>query len=207
MDSYRRWVLQRRYTFALTIFLAAWFIGQLAVKQAFGEAVAEWWFYWNIPETFPQQEYSPGILLAPISHHMNRLTHIGGNLPLLVLLGVFIEPRIGGKKLISIVVGLSAAGIFIANSTALLHGSWVYVGISGGVFGLMAYIGVTNANLIVDLFRVEEPDIGTVEWIYCSVCLVSTFLIPPYEALMFGFNSGHTVGILLGILTAYIGEY
>lgn len=86
------------------IILVTWFIIQLGVRQAFEEATSEWWFYWNTPETFPPRELSPGIVLAPISNHMDRLTHTSGNSFGLLLLGIFIEPRVGGGKMVAMVL-------------------------------------------------------------------------------------------------------
>ena len=82
----------------------------------------------------------------------------------------------------------------------------MYAGISGGVFAVMAYTGFTNIDVVGDLFRDNKRDIGTIEWFYCTLCLCSTLVLPLYETVMLGFNSGHAIGILLGILTGYVEE-
>lgn len=207
MSGTWRWVNHRRYTVGLSTFLVAWFIGQLAVQHAFGTSAAEWWFYWETPDAFPPETISPGIFFAAISHQIDRMTHIGSNVGILLLLGAFIEPRITGRKMTRIVIGIGYGSILLANSTAVLHQSWMTAGISGGVFGLMAYTGLSHAHIIRDSLVSNGNSHERVEWFAVCFSLLAALLIPPCETFLFGgFNSGHTFGILLGFSAAYFDE-
>ncbi|MFB6124785.1 MAG: hypothetical protein ABEJ59_02355 [Halanaeroarchaeum sp.] len=53
------------------------------------------WFYWQKPPVFPPQPHVTDVLLAPISHDLYTLTHIGANVVGILIIGGYAEPRIG----------------------------------------------------------------------------------------------------------------
>lgn len=204
MEEMRRWIGRRKMTIGLAIFFCSWYILQLIVFQRMGEEFAYWLFYLEQPP----KHVSPGILLAPLSHDFSTWTHISGNLFFLLIAGGFIEPFIGGRKVAEIVLGLGALSIGLANSTAVFHQLWIIAGASGGVLALWAYAGMKKWQLALE-FR-DGPSIKSeegVETVVAMVILAATPIFPIYEAFVIGsFHSGHTIGIVLGLLTYNLEE-
>lgn len=202
MEELRRWLGRRKATFGLAIFFCSWYAMQLLVFQWMGQEFAHWLFYFEQPP----EHISPGIVVAPISHDFSTLTHISGNLFFLLVAGGFIEPYIGARKVVVIVLGLGALSIGLANSTAVFHQLWIVAGASGGVLALWAYAGIKKWQQALE-YR-DGPPITSkegVETMAAMLILVTTPIFPIYESFVIGaFHSGHTIGIVLGLLTHII---
>lgn len=204
MEELSRWIGRRKVTFGLALFFCSWYAMQLVVFQWMGEEFAHWLFYFEQPP----EHVSPGILLAPISHDFSTLTHISGNLFFLLIAGGLIEPYIGGRKVAVIVLGLGTLSIGLANSTAVFHKLWIIAGASGGVLALWAYAGIKKWGQALE-YRDGSPLTSKegVETMVAMGILVATPILPIYEAFVIGtFHSGHTIGIVLGLLTQIIED-
>lgn len=205
-STLRFWAANRPVTISLTGLLLLWYLIELLVLHTYGAQTAEAWFYWSKPTRFPPDPALNEILLAPISHDLYTLTHIGANLGGLLSVGGYAEPRIGSDNVATLVIGVNYLGIILANYTAFLHKNWMLAGISGGLLALTAYTGLHSRHQFRELLKhgadvretirskpVRERFIGGVLFLLIPGLL---FL----EPLLFGFNSGHATGIILGVV-------
>ena len=205
-SNVRDWVSKRPVTSSLAVFLLLWYLFELLVLHTYGAQIAEAWFYWSKPTTFPPQPALNEVLLAPISHDLYTPTHIVGNLAGLLVVGGYAEPRIGSSDVATLVIGVNYLGIVVANYTAFLHKNWMLAGISGGLLALTAYTGLHTRHQFRELLEhgadvretirskpVRERFIGGVLFLSIPGLL---FL----EPLLLGVNSGHTFGLILGVL-------
>lgn len=204
LTQIRKWIEERPATIGLALLLTAWFGMQQIVFHHYGQETARWWFYFEQPP----KHISPGMLFSVISHELQNLTHIGSNIVLLLFVGLLAEPKIGSKKVAMLVVLVGFVGNYIANLTAPIHQVWTVVGASGGILALVAYTGLVNRNKALEVVNrgLNYSLNGLYEFLYLCI-LLSIPIIPLYESLILGqFNSGHTVGILLGVII-YFYEY
>lgn len=204
MGALSRWVRHRRLTVGLAIFFIIWYCLQLSILHLFGEDVAQWWFYFEHRPNL----ISPGVVLAPVSHNLNTLSHLAGNVIVLVIAGGIAEPHIGKKRILTLVIGLGYLSIYLANVTVVIHHKWMLAGASGGILSLWAFAGLWMrghaAELLsegVTLSRRGVEGLGSVVLLLGIPVLFFhqlTWVDQPH--------SGHVIGILLGILY-YIGEH
>lgn len=203
MGAVSIWIRRRRSTLALAIFFVVWYSLQLSIFQLFGEDVARWWFYFELPP----DAVSAGIVFAPISHELDTLTHIYGNLLLLFVAGGVSEPHIGNKRILILVVCFGYLSIYLANATAVVHHLWIFAGASGGILALWAYAGLRMrhhaAEYISDGITWSRRSAETVGSVILLLGIPALFL---HQLVWIDQpHSGHIIGLLLGTLY-YIGE-
>lgn len=205
MGSLVQWGRRRRCTIYLGGFFIAWYALQLAVLGQFGETTARWWLYSGQPPA----AMSPGALLAPLSHDMSTLTHLGANVVFLAIAGGFAEPRIGSKKILLVVFGLGYLSTYLTNATEFLHQLWILAGISGGVLALWSYSGLKLRHEVTGrpsegLFWSRQIA-GT---LLASVLLISIPVFLVHQLLVVDQpHSGHLVGLLLGCILYIIESH
>ncbi|MDZ7731173.1 MAG: rhomboid family intramembrane serine protease [Natrialbaceae archaeon] len=193
-------IRRRPATVALSLFFLLWYCLQLAVASHYGESTATYLFVATKPDTWPFRQIWPGLLLGPISHSLETVTHVIGNVALLAILGAAIEPTIGRTRLVTLVVGMSYASTALAHLTAPLFQSWATVGVSGGVFALMAYSGcVLWADGHVGLDEPLRSRAG-LEAYFATVLVLAVPGVFLYD-LVLTHNAGHVFGIFLGVLS------
>lgn len=199
------WIRRRRWTIGLAIFFGAWYALQLGVLQLFGDDIARWWFYFEQPPN----TISPGIVLAPISHDLNTLTHIGGNLFFLLIAGGLAEPYIGKDRILIHVIGIDSLGIFIANLTIVIHSMWIVAGASVGILSLWTYSGLQMRYQAAEIMSAGLPISSQgVERGGSALLLGSIPLFLVNETILSNqIHSGHTIGILLGFLYYGLESY
>lgn len=199
MEDLTDWVRRRSATISLVIFFLFWYAIQFAVLKYYGEEIATWWFYFEHTSS-GTPILSPGLLLAPISHHLYHLTHIIINILLLLLAGGFVEPHIKKRYIGILVVGFGYFGMYLANATFLIHGFWNIAGTSGGILSLWAFAGLKKRELIFGDRQIES--IFSSEWVEQYVAIILLFGTPVLllHETAISFHSGHAVGILLGYL-------
>ena len=194
---------RRRLTLGLAIFFIIWYSLQLSILSLFGEDVARWWFYFE----HSSDVVSAGIVLAPLSHQLDSLTHITGNLVFLLIAGGVAEPHIGKKRVLILVIGLGYLSIYLANATAAVHRLWMLAGASGGILALWAYAGLRMRHHAAEYLS------DGITWSRRSAETVgSVILLLGIPAFFFHQlvwidqpHSGHIIGLLLGTLY-YVGE-
>jgi membrane associated rhomboid family serine protease len=204
MRFYSKWVHSRQVTIGLAAFFIAWYGLQLAVLYLFGEDIAKWWFYFQLPPNV----ISPGLILAPLSHKLDTLTHIGGNLLLLVMAGCLAEPYIGGKRILILVIGLGYLGTYLANLSVFVHQLWMLAGASGGILALWGYAGLRMRQYASEFLSEGAPlsrrGIETVGSVALLIGIPAIFI---HQTLLVAQpHSGHIFGLLLGVLF-YIVEF
>lgn len=199
------WLRRRQWTLGLAVFFVAWYALQLSVSQLFGEDVARWWFYFEQPPYV----FSPGMVLAPLSHDLDTLRHIGANLLLLLFVGGLAEPYIGKDMILVHVIGLGYLGTFVANSTVIIHHMWILAGASGGIFALWAYAGFRMKQQIAEhIFNGLTWSRQSVETVGAVSLLIGIPFLLFHETLWTDQpHSGHTIGILLGCLSYGVESY
>jgi len=197
------WFRRRRLTLGLAIFFIVWYSLQLSILHLFGEDVARWWFYFE----HSADVVSAGIVLAPLSHELDSLTHITGNFGFLLIAGGVAEPHIGKKRILILVIGLGYLSIYLANATAAVHHLWMLAGASGGILALWAYAGLRMRH-----HATEYLSDGITWSLRSAETAGSVILLIGIPAFFFHQlvwidqpHSGHIIGLLLGILY-YIGE-
>lgn len=196
MGALIQWSHRRRWTIGVGAFFVAWYALQLSVFRQFGEATARWWFYFEQPLF----DISPGFLLAPLSHDMATLTHIGGNLIFLAIAGGLAEPYVGKKRLLFLVFGMGYLSIYLANATAFVHQVWILAGASGGVLALWAYTGlrlrqIATENLSDGLYWSRQG----IETLGVIILLLATPTFFIHQSLIIDQpHSGHLIGLVLG---------
>lgn len=205
MGESANWIHRRRGTFTVSFFIVGWYLIQLGVFEQFGGDIARWWFYF--PK--PPGGISPGVILAPISHDMVTLTHIGSNLLLLLVAGGLIEPYIGRKRLLVLALSMSYLSVYLANATVFFHQFWIFAGASGGVLALWAYTGMKLQRLarksISDGLTLSRRGI---ESLTAFVVLVTTPFIFLRELLVaVPPHSGHLFGLILGSMYFALESY
>lgn len=192
------WVRQRQLTLVLGIFFIVWYALQLATLYLFGEEIARYWFYFEQPP----DAISPGMVLAPISHDLYTLTHIGFNLLLLLIAGGLTEPYIGKERIIIHVIGVGYLGILVANSTIIIHHMWIIAGASVGILSLWTYAGLNMRHRAGELMSggISASAQG-IERLGAALLLGAIPLILIQETLLTDqVHSGHTIGVLFGFL-------
>lgn len=119
-------------TVLMFAFLWVWYALELFVLQYFGLETSKWWFY-------ARPEFSPGWVLAPISHSLENIQHILGNTILLLLVGSLLEREMSSREYVGILLGITFLStlIPIALNILLSNENWFTVGASGGVVGLL----------------------------------------------------------------------
>lgn len=187
---------RRRATLALAVLLVAWYVVQVAVTARYGQATAEWLFY------FPQGALSPGVVLSPLSHHLTRRTHLLANVGVLLAVGLYAEPHLDRRILAGLVLGGGYASILIANALAPLTRLWIQAGTSGGVFALVAYAGILFAGRAFD---VEET--APAAWVASVTLLATPAVYVGVQLLSPRPHAGHLVGIAIGLLVAAVHWY
>lgn len=206
----RVWIGTRKATLLLSFGLILWFGIQLAVSSYFGQEAAEWLFY----SEKPPGNLSPGSFLSPISHDMDSITHILGNVGLLLAVGSLAEPYIGKSRIIVLVVFIGFFGTVLANSLAIITNiiglslfGWMIAGASGGILSLWAYTSLRLKPLAHEFrYLGIEKSVRGVERFTAAILLISVPAIPVFELIILGmFNSGHTMGLIVG-LGAYLFE-
>ena len=204
MDLVMKWMRRRRLTLVLIAFFVGWYSFQITVFHLFGEDIAKWWFYFEKPPN----TFSPGIILGPISHDMNSLTHISSNIIFLFVAGGFAEPYIGKKKLLYVVFGLGYLGTYLANVTALIHHLWIFAGASGGILALWAYAGLRLRRKAYEYRSGLEFSRNGVEQITAVLLLISLPAFLLHETVVATqFHSGHVIGLLLGCVYFGFGHF
>lgn len=196
MKKILAWIHRRRWTMRLAVFFVTWYILQLGIFQLLGEDIARWWFYFESPPNM----ISPGTILAPLSHDMDTLTHIGANLLLLIIAGGLSEPYIGRDHILVHVIGLGYLGIFVANATFMIHDMWIVAGASGGILSLWAYAGFQMRQQVTEnIFDGLTWSRQSVETVGAVSLLIATPIFLLQETVLTEqIHSGHTIGILLG---------
>lgn len=206
MGEANDWIRRRKYTFGLAIFFVLWYTIQLTVQHIYGEDMAAWWFYFEHTNS-GTPIFTPGTLGAPLSHDMADLTHITGNLAFLIFAGGLIEPRIKGRKIWIIVIGLGYFGMYLANATVPIHQFWNLAGASAGVLSLWAFGGLEMRELVFGDRQIDSNP--SLEWIerFAAMMLI---LGPPtilFHETIIRVHSGHAVGILVGYLYYGMSKY
>lgn len=196
MGELSGWIHRRSGTFSLGTFFVGWYVIQLVVFNLLGRDIARWWFYFEKPPN----ALSPGVILAPISHDMLTLTHIGANLLLLLVAGGLAEPYIGKRRLLTLVFVTSYLSIYVANATAFFHQLWIIAGASGGALALWAYTGLRLRHLVTDNLSdgltISRQGIESLTAVVVLTGAPAFFLRelvvanPPH--------SGHLIGLLFG---------
>lgn len=193
-----RWVRRRRLTLGLMGFFAAWYLAQLAIVSAFGADVAVWWFYFT-------GEPSPGYLLAPLSHNMADSGHLRRNAGVLLIAGGLAEPYLKDRQYLMLLLVVSFVSIVIANVLSPVFGTpWALAGPSGGIYGLWAYIGVTNRDIVcaaLDSDRLSR----VVEASVVALGVLTPIIVPAWDLYGTGIlNVSHLAGVLLGYVAALV---
>lgn len=204
MGALSRWVRHRQLTVGLATFFIIWYSLQLSILHLFGDDVARWWFYFEHQPNL----ISPGVVLAPVSHDLSTLSHLAGNVIVLLIAGGIVEPHIGKKRILTLVIGLGYLSIYFANATIAIHQKWMLAGASGGILALWAYAGLwmryDAAKLLsegITLSRRGVEGLGSVVLLLGIPALFFHQL-----TLVDQPHSGHIIGLLLGVLY-YIGEH
>lgn len=197
------WIHRRRMTMGLAVFFVGWYVLQLSILQLFGENVARWWFYFEPPP----DAVSPGMLLSPLSHKLDTLTHLGSNLLFLIVAGGVVEPYIGRDRILILVVGLGYLGTYLTNITAFIHQLWIVVGASGGVLALWAYAGLRMRRHAVGyIFQGFTWSPEGLESVLSVTFLIGIPVFFFHQVFWISQpHPGHIIGLLLGILY-YAGE-
>lgn len=192
------WLRRRPATILLITFFTIWYALELVVLHLVGGSAARWWFYLEQPPN----HISPGLLLAPISHDLHTVTHIGSNVALLLFAGGVAEPYVGWRRVLLLVVGAGFIGTYVANMTVLFHQVWIVAGASGGILALWAYSGfrLGRQAVVRTLDRVEWSR-RQIETGGMVMLLVGTpGLLYQQVVLIDQPHSGHVIGLLLGCL-------
>jgi hypothetical protein len=195
MEKAIDWVRSRRATFILSFSLLAIFLFEMSIVYLFDKDTAMWLFYSELPKTYPPS-FQPGLLLSPISHDVNNLTHITSNLALLLTTGCVIEPHVNEEKIVYLVVFVGYLGTYITNLTAFIHGFWSIAGASGGIFSLATY---TSMKLVNNLRYEGNSKRKFVKWVVVVTLFIGMPIIGLYE-LFWNKNMGHLFGIVLGYI-------
>jgi hypothetical protein len=198
MQAVFDWFRRRPTTIALIAFFLAWYGLELAVFNIVGEGVARYWFYIEQPP----RHISPGLLFAPVSHNLYRLTHIGANVGLLLLAGGVAEPYIGWRRVLLLVIGLGFIGTYAANLSITVHRMWIMAGASGGILSLWAYSGIHLAGRAwkrsADGLAFSWHGVKTIGMLALSI---GTPVFLYHQAIWIPrLHSGHVIGLLLGWL-------
>lgn len=194
-----RWLQRRRLTIALVAFFAGWYLLQLYVLSAFSSKAAIWWFYFT-------GDLSPGYFLAPISHDMANVGHLGANVALLLVFGCLAEPYLGRRRYVVFLLVVSLASIILSNVFSKVLGIqfWALAGASGGVVGLWAYISVSHRAIVFDVRRSDSSSHPS-EVLFVAIGLLTPILVPGWEVYSAGaMNLSHAVGVLLGYVIALV---
>lgn len=199
MQTATMWIQRRPATTSLIIFFTAWYGLELAVFHTLSNSTAHWWFYFEQPP----RHISPGILLAPISHDLYTLTHIGANVALLFLAGSVAEPYLGWKRVLTLVLGFAYLSTYLANLTSPLYKLWIMAGASGGILALWSYSGLRLAGQAWSQSADGPNSIrDTVETIGMMALFVGTPVFLYHQAIWIPqLHSGHVIGLLLGCLS------
>lgn len=197
MHSVRRWFRQRWCTTGLAVYFLLWYAGQMLVLLAFGFETALWLFYFEQPLTV----LSPGVVLAPVSHQFYNLSHVGFNVLILLLAGGLVEPRIGPKRVLMLVLGFGYLSIYLTNITALIHGFWAQAGTSGGVLALWVYAGLVSKDWMPGILSNDAPLETWMKSIGVAVLIISIPLFLIQEAVLKDPpNIAHVLGMVLGFV-------
>lgn len=193
-----RWLKRRRLTIGLVVFFASWYLVQRYVLHAFGAETAIWWFYFD-------GAFSPGYLLAPISHNMVGFGHLGANIGFLLLFGGLAEPHLSRRPYVVLLLGISLGSIVAANALSSAFGTqWTLAGPSGGILGLWAYISVRRRTICWDSLG-SEASSHPAEAGLVAVGLLTPILVPGWEVYSTGaVNVSHAAGVLLGYVIAIV---
>jgi membrane associated rhomboid family serine protease len=192
------WVARRRLTLGFVVFFVVWYLAQLYVLSAFGSPTAVWWFYFS-------SDPSMGYLLAPISHDMTRIGHLGSNVMFLLVFGGFAEPHLDRRRYVVLLLGISFGSIGVANVLSGLLGTrWILAGPSGGVLGLWAYTSAIHRGTLWDSLRSGDSSQPT-ETVVVFFGLLSPVLVPCWEVYSTGTaNTSHAVGVLFGYVLVLV---
>lgn len=198
MQAVSDWLRRRPATTVLIAFFLAWHGLELAVFNIVGEGAARYWFYIEQPP----RHVSPGLVFAPVSHDLYRLTHIGANVGLLLLAGGVAEPYIGWRRVLLLVIGLGFIGTYAANLTIAVHRMWIMAGASGGILSLWAYSGIRLAGRAwtrsADGLAVSWHGVETIGML---ALLIGMPVFLYHQAVWIPrLHSGHVIGLLLGCL-------
>lgn len=205
MQVVREWGRRRPWTLGLAAFFLAWYILQISVFHLAGEDVARWWFYFQKPPNI----VSSGVLLAPLSHDFYTLTHIGSNVPLLLVVGGIAEPYIGRDRILITVLGFGYLSVYLANGTAVVHKMWMLAGASGGILALGGYTGLYLRHEAFDYMK----DGLMASWQGVETVVVMTLFLGIPVGLFHQTvwisqpHSGHTLGLLLGCVYYGVESY
>lgn len=142
------WASKRSLTGGIVLFLIAWYGLQQLVAGWIGVATAERWFYFT-------PDIGTGWIVAPLSHDMENIGHLTGNLSNFLVAGSFAEPHLSRKEYLGVFSGLLAFSILapVIASFVVLEGDWLVAGTSGGIYGLWAFMAVYR----FDVLRDERP--------------------------------------------------
>lgn len=192
MLNIRAWISRRRVTFGLALFFTLWFGLELIVYTLFGLETAEHWFYWENYWFFPS--FDPGLILSPISHELDNIKHIIGNVLFLVFAGSVVETEVKEWEMFLLVVGFAYVSAVIANITAFIHGYWGIVGASGGIYSLLSYGG---AMVILEDGELSEGNI-IYSLLRLSLAPIAAFAL--LSEVLWGGNMAHIVGWFCGLI-------
>lgn len=191
MRELRGWIERRSATIGLALFFLIWYVIELAVLHRYGETFARWLFYTDLPPRI-----TGGLVFSPISHDFYDLTHIGGNLVMLLGIGGLVEPYTGEWKVPGLVIIGGYIGTFVTMATATVHHFWPIAGASTGVLLLWGYAGL---RMWSELDFSSDIQLDGVE-AYATLFLVTAIpAIPLYELLVNG-NMSHLTGMVLGVV-------
>jgi membrane associated rhomboid family serine protease len=138
---------------------------------------------------------------------MATVTHLGGNILFLTLAGGVVEPYIGEKRVLLLVLGVGFLGTYLANVTAVVHHLWILAGASGGILALWAYAGLRMRRHITEYLAdgVTWSRRG-VETVGSVALLIGIPVFFVHQLLWLDQpHSGHLIGLVLGTLS-YAGE-
>lgn len=203
MQVVRDWIRKRPATTGLAVFFVSWYVIQLAVLHAFGTGTARWLFFTELPERLTLTTIvTPGLLLSPLSHDMTTLTHIGGNIGFLLVVGGVSEPYIETWKIPGLVVGGGYVGMVVTMLTAPILQFWPLAGASTGITILWGYTGLRMAD---KFGLVTAPSLNKAEKTVIWPLVFGIPIILLYEARLNG-NMSHLIGIVLGVLYFYMED-
>lgn len=194
-STFTQWVRRRPATLTLSVFLLAWFTAQLTVAEIVSVDASKWLFWSVKPDSWPVTEFSPGYFVAAFSHDIHNWTHITGNVIVLLLAGTVVEPRIGSKRVVSLVVVGGLFSVYGGYLIAPVFQAWPEGGVSGGVFALLAYNALRFRRVVKwrDVpSLVAEPE-RFVLWLI--VMSLPVLIVEPVVMQ----NPGHFVGLLIGV--------